>query len=600
MGTWIASEDAIRENVVQILERVTGAGGSVTMPPNYLLGDEDAPAAYRNPEGSWTSARVQAFIQWAASVHGRPFDCPEQVTWHGTIRGMFTARDISCMLTMRGLNLGRYEQVKEQGEVIYRSVKSGSMPPGQPWAPKQITCFRKWLDAGCPVGEPQPMPFHWTPTGAPDASSRYDDIWFLDKDTGWAVNSNGHILHTTDGGDSWNRQFQTPLVNGRPIYLRSVAFATSRRGWAGTISAEQVLFDTEDGGQSWRAVNNLPSDAPVKICGLSIVDENTVWASGTNEPDDPARVMKTTDGGATWQVFDMSANATLLVDIYFFNAERGMVVGGLDRSGKGEPSRSDVQPVILYTDDGGTTWRDRLAATVDEYPRGEWGWKIHWVNDDVGYVSLENVNAGAIAKSVDGGQTWVRLAINDPQTNANLEGVGFIDENRGWVGGWGDDTFTGGFTSATTDAGESWANANEVGAFINRFRFFGDPVHTGYASGRTVYKLTVGALPKSSPPGIPCAKMLTTTQPASFDGPIGIELTIPKGARHAALHVWNQFGRLVRTLVDDESPASGFRHLEWDGDNDGGEGLPGGIYVYRLTVDNDAESRVVRLRRPGT
>ena len=33
--------------------------------------------------------------------------------------------------------------------------------------------------------------FRWQRTNAPPASSRTDDIWFLDANRGWAVNSNG-------------------------------------------------------------------------------------------------------------------------------------------------------------------------------------------------------------------------------------------------------------------------------------------------------------------------------------------------------------------------------------------------------------------------
>src|ERR1051326_8083085 len=45
-------------------------------------------------------------------------------------------------------------------------------------------------------GHPQLI---WRPTNAPIASSRTDDIWFLDPQCGWAVNSNGQIVHTEDG-----------------------------------------------------------------------------------------------------------------------------------------------------------------------------------------------------------------------------------------------------------------------------------------------------------------------------------------------------------------------------------------------------------------
>ena len=57
----------------------------------------------------------------------------------------------------------------------------------------------------------------WWTTNAPPASSRTDDIWFLDSLTGWAVNSNGQILKTDDGGTSWQEQHRSNA------YLRCVA-----------------------------------------------------------------------------------------------------------------------------------------------------------------------------------------------------------------------------------------------------------------------------------------------------------------------------------------------------------------------------------------
>ena len=141
----------------------------------------------------------------------------------------------------------------------------------------------------------------------------------------------------------------------------------------------------------------------------------------------------------------MSEHATLLVDTYFTSPERGWVVGG--KANVSNPTRNDVKPVVLFTQDGGLTWVNRVANLEDQFPFGEWGWKIFFLNQSVGYVSLENFTAGAILKTTDGGETWTRKPINDQQGNANLEGIGFVDENHGWVGGWGDVKFFGGFSS---------------------------------------------------------------------------------------------------------------------------------------------------------
>lgn len=60
---------------------------------------------------------------------------------------------------------------------------------------------------------------------------------------------------------------------------------------------------------------------------------------------------------------------------------------------------------MLLTEDGGQTWTNQLAGMQADLPRGVWGWKIFFVNEQVGYVSLENFNAKAVLKTTDGGRT---------------------------------------------------------------------------------------------------------------------------------------------------------------------------------------------------
>ena len=165
------------------------------------------------------------------------------------------------------------------------------------------------------------------------------------------------------------------------------------------------------------------------------------------------------------------------------------MVGG--KVNEGTPTTRRLVPEAC----GGGTWINRLAGQEAQFPFGEWGWKIFFVNDQVGFVSLENFTAAAVAKTTDGGRTWTRLAVNDGQGNANLEGIGFVDQRRGWVGGWGSSNFSKGYSSATLDGGTTWIAANEIGRFINRFRFFGNPVSVGYASGDTVYKYSSDPVP---------------------------------------------------------------------------------------------------------
>lgn len=106
-----------------------------------------------------------------------------------------------------------------------------------------------------------PEPLAWRPTNA-EGARRYDDIWFQTPELGWAVNSNGQILQTADGGTTWEEQFHDDM-----LYLRCIGFASDSRGWMGTLVAGRQLFETHDGGASWSQVTNLPPLAPSAVCG---------------------------------------------------------------------------------------------------------------------------------------------------------------------------------------------------------------------------------------------------------------------------------------------------------------------------------------------
>ena len=69
------------------------------------------------------------------------------------------------------------------------------------------------------------------------------DIFFLEGGPGWAVGGKGTIARTDDGGDSW-----TPLASGTASDIRDVYFFNGNVGW---ISSADSLSKTSDGGETW-------------------------------------------------------------------------------------------------------------------------------------------------------------------------------------------------------------------------------------------------------------------------------------------------------------------------------------------------------------
>jgi len=461
--------------------------------------------------------------------------------------------------------------------------------------------------------------YRWIATPAPLAG-RYDDIFFITPHLGWAVNGNGQILKTENGGGSW--QIQTQLEG---VYFRCMGMANEQVGWVGCTTPGQQLYHTSDGGQNWTLVENLPkeyisreqADAPSAVCGLWVLDEQNVFASGTNYPERPARFFKTNDGGQTWFVRDMEDVASILVDIYFQNDQIGWVVGG--RSVRPNPRRSDVVPTVLKTTDGGYTWQDMLGDI--NVPLGEWGWKIQFLDDDpnFGVVACENLTAGGILITEDGGNSWRRQEIrntNGQMINENLEGIGFLNRKIGWVGGWGDPTFDSGRTSETTDGGCTWSDLTpdwpkpidsypcpprpNLGQYINRFRFIGrgsDAV--AYASGNTVYKYTNQELTEPAESEVAGNRLVGATKLNITADRVLIPLTVPDGATSLSVVFYDRFAGKVRTLLEEQNPTAGDRPLSWDLRDDSGQKLPPGQFMVRVTCDGSAESRLIFPERTG-
>lgn len=322
----------------------------------------------------------------------------------------------------------------------------------------------------------------WSTTSAPTVDFRYDDIYFLNPDTGWAISlwdswsqiQQGTVLKTTDGGVSWQK-----LVDSSKAVFRDVGFLNSQIGFIGTLESggtpqdTAILYKTNDGGTTWNIVLNLPGPRPAGICGMHVVNDSTIYACGRYPG--PSGFYKTTDYGNTWSYINMNPYAGGLVDIFFFDPDTGFVVGT-------NGVIPDSSGIILSTTDGGNSWQVNHITTRLK----EWCWKISFPSRNIGYVSLQSArndnNPQFFLKTIDGGVSWQELPFTSGNQLFNCEGIGFINDTMGWIGG-GDASLIKNYK--TIDGGITWTPDN-FGNTINRFRFLSDTL--GYASGEGIYK----------------------------------------------------------------------------------------------------------------
>lgn len=363
-------------------------------------------------------------------------------------------------------------------------------------------------------------------------NQRFDDVFFLNENLGWAANGYfSAVYKTIDGGVNWTLQ-TTGAMLGSSHYFRNIEFLDENIGFLGTLN--QKFYKTIDGGTTWNLVTNIAPN-PVAICGLDCVGTSTIYGCGAYFG--PAFIIKSTDSGNTWQYIDMSAYADALVEVYFMNENTGFATGGNSTGG-----------VILKTTDGGTTWTPILNTGTN----GDYVWKLQVLNSNqnVIFVSVEGTapNPGRLAKTIDGGANWtLNLA---PETI--VQAVGFVDENHGWMGG-----HTTGFYE-TFNAGATWTNTG-VGSNLNRIFFVGN---TAYASGTTIYKMS-SILSNSDFNEQDRVNLDVKVSPNPLTDKLNIEINF-LAEDHMLIDLYDANGKLVKKLIKDDITTVGRKNYTFD------------------------------------
>ncbi|NOS85278.1 MAG: T9SS type A sorting domain-containing protein [Ignavibacteria bacterium] len=415
--------------------------------------------------------------------------------------------------------------------------------------------------------------------GAPNTDTmaplRFDDIYFINSFTGWVIkgdryyvtNDTGAVYRTTNGGTNWQ------MVNNQIVnYLRSTGFFNENIGIIGAIGDSlHTLYRTTDGGFTWADIMpNIQGIAPKGICGISIVNSSTAYACGRYYC--PANVIKTTNAGLNWISIPVDTSMVRsLVDCHFWSDDSGFVVGGYAPNNLYGTGKS----VILFTSNGGTSWvRVYQSARVNE-----WCWKIQFVNRLLGFTSIERFGTPTfILKTTNGGMNWIEISL--PGNITNLEGIGFVNEQTGWVGGWGYTYYEPSYK--TTNGGANWSLAG-WGINMNRIRFISDTL--AYAVGTTVYKYTrepIGIHQISTE--IPKEFILHQNYPNPFNPVTKIEFEVQKSS-FVTIKVYDVLGKEITTVAN-ENLTAGIYSVIWDAYN-----FPSGIYFYKIIASEFTESK---------
>jgi photosystem II stability/assembly factor-like uncharacterized protein len=331
--------------------------------------------------------------------------------------------------------------------------------------------------------------FHWQKLDTEPYPGKQDDITFIDENTGWYVNGYGKIFHTTDGGSTWNQQLEQ-----KGSFFRTIAFIDEQTGFAGTVGTDYFpnvtdsipLYGTKDGGKTWKPVS-YEGNYVKGLCAIDVVKEQYInhgkidyktHIFAVGRVGSPANIMISHDAGDTWTSRSMNDDCKMLFDIKMINKNIGFACAATSE----DITKSNA--LILKTEDGGDTWKKVYQSTRPF----ETTWKASFPSETVGYVTIQsynpdpNVKQQRVAKTIDGGNTWEEIDLVE-ESGAREFGIGFIDDNHGFVG-----TVNSGYE--TQDGGLTWKKI-DLGRACNKIRIYKNyegKVY-GYAIGVDVFKL---------------------------------------------------------------------------------------------------------------
>lgn len=261
----------------------------------------------------------------------------------------------------------------------------------------------------------------------PASIENFNALSFRDSQVGFVVGKNGKVQRTSDGGETW-AELSNRAWEGKEI------FSVSTKGNLVYLTGEDGLaFKSTDGGNTWAALN-FKTDSRSNVTGVFIQSADSVFFIGGG-----GFIRRTTNQDASyiWGEHELYAP---LSHIFIFNHQKGWAV-------------SDKNNAVLRTTDGGLTWQLPTNTTVNatwvQTRSGSYigSTLVHSpFNKRVVYAA----GGGTVIRSNDLGETWTQIATIPNATSIHSFYVSHADSNT-WIAAVARNRVV-----KTTDAGQTW------------------------------------------------------------------------------------------------------------------------------------------------
>lgn len=215
----------------------------------------------------------------------------------------------------------------------------------------------------------------------------------LNAQTAWAVatgNGPGYaVVVTHDGGNTWRALYRTAKA---PSPSSLWGFWDAQHGWAlGSLTDPAAVLMTTDGGATWSQTGRAPA---ADVFSAGFLDAEHGWAVV-----DGMKAYATHDGGATWQPLGEA------------NPCQGIQLMGFTTPNDGwllpQAMKCDPLPQLAVTHDGGATWQTEQSDSrwfAVAFGTSRDGWAIGQRGSDVDLFA-----------TADGGVSWKPVALLGPQ-----------------------------------------------------------------------------------------------------------------------------------------------------------------------------------------
>src|ERR1043165_3202185 len=140
----------------------------------------------------------------------------------------------------------------------------------------------------------------WVPIKLNTGGHDLNTVYFIDSKRGWVAGDGGFLSRTDDGGQSWVRQSVGTTAAINDIYFRDKE--------AGFFLAGNSIFVTRDNGGTWKQSKIFSPEefdnAEVELYSLRFSSKKKGWAVGSVSKRDrvvDSVLVYTDDGGETWR-----------------------------------------------------------------------------------------------------------------------------------------------------------------------------------------------------------------------------------------------------------------------------------------------------------